>query len=131
MLSPQEAFDDQHCRNDSLHALPEAGMAQPARVAENLATLVSADDRGCTALHLAAKNGQHRVVQILLQHNADVDLPNSSGWTPLHLAALNGYDTVVRILLQQGADPNARAEQHRFRAVPDTPRRETSHVASQ
>jgi ankyrin repeat protein len=42
---------------------------------------------GTTALHLSATEGQYAISALLLQHDADVNLPNKVGNLPLHLAA--------------------------------------------
>ena len=80
-----------------------------------------ADKNGETALHLAAKNGQHKAAKTLLQHNADHSLVSfdvscrygdnfqlqvaKDGQTPLHFACQSGYFDVVVILLQFNALP--------------------------
>lgn len=72
------------------------------------------DDRGMNVLHLAARNGDARLVEHLLDQGADVGLKNDGGWTPLHFAAMtNEADShlrVMRVLLERGADPHARSK---------------------
>ena len=76
---------------------------------ETLADAVT--DRGCTALHVAARHGYRDVVDQLLSHNAYVDQPGADsrglGVQPLHLSAENGGVDAVRALLAAGANPNA------------------------
>jgi len=43
-----------------------------------------ADKNGETALHLAAKNGQHKAAKTLLQHNADHSLVSLSNLPSLY-----------------------------------------------
>lgn len=50
---------------------------------------------------------QQSLVQLLLQHGADVDATNSYGSTPLHRAAAEGQLHVVELLLAHGANVNA------------------------
>jgi len=60
---------------------------------------------GWQPLHWAAWNGHEKVVEILLQHNVDVDKPDPIlGKTALHLAAWKGHEKVVEQLLQHKAD---------------------------
>jgi ankyrin repeat protein len=48
------------------------------------------------------------VIQLLLNHGADVNAQKEDRWTALHLAAFNGHVQVVEVLLKRGADPHAR-----------------------
>lgn len=55
------------------------------------------DVDGSTPLHLAAENGNTKVVSFLLKKGAIVDEKNKFFWTPLHLAAKNGiYKIFIR-----------------------------------
>ena len=49
-----------------------------------------------------------QVVQVLLEHGADVTSRDDTHSTPLHLASLNAYPGIVRLLIEHGADVNAR-----------------------
>eukprot|EP00947_MAST-08B_sp_MAST-8B-sp1_P005389 g5389.t1 len=63
------------------------------------------NDRGETALHRAAEDGQAAVVKLLLDAGVDKDkADNNLGWTPLHHASGRGHPPVVQILLDAGAD---------------------------
>ncbi|XP_055370831.1 uncharacterized protein LOC129605233 [Condylostylus longicornis] len=57
---------------------------------------------GYTVLHLAAGNGNKKIVEILLTYtkNKNINYKSSEGCTPLHLAAQNGHKDVVFILCQ-------------------------------
>ncbi|OHT17555.1 hypothetical protein TRFO_02621 [Tritrichomonas foetus] len=47
------------------------------------------------------------IVNILIDHKADVNLKNINGSTPLHFASENGFDKIVEILIKKGkADVN-------------------------
>mmetsp|Transcript_79723 Transcript_79723/g.221884 ORF Transcript_79723/g.221884 Transcript_79723/m.221884 type:complete len:141 (+) Transcript_79723:87-509(+) len=82
------------------------------KVAELLAQGVSANQpnfHGLSPLHCAAEFGQVDCVRLLLQANADVDLPvNGRGTTASHLAAQGGYSDVLQVLLEGGADVTAK-----------------------
>ncbi|PKK43826.1 hypothetical protein CI102_10268, partial [Trichoderma harzianum] len=61
-----------------------------------------------TPLMLAAEEGQHSVVHLLLENGADVNVKSEGsvwGWTALELAATRGHLSVVQLLLANGADP--------------------------
>ncbi|KAF2819056.1 ankyrin [Ophiobolus disseminans] len=59
------------------------------------------DQRGRTALEMAATAGCVAVTMLLLKHGADADNQNAVGRTPLIEAAARGYDKVVRLLLRK------------------------------
>ena len=58
------------------------------------------DERGVTALHLAAGGGVGRTVQQLLEHGAAPDLPDAEGGTALHRAT---SVEITQMLLDGGA----------------------------
>ena len=59
---------------------------------------------GATALHIASREGNYEIVEILIANGADVNLSDSEGWTPLMRAALFGADDIVELLLAKNAD---------------------------
>ena len=68
-----------------------------------------ADEEGRTALHLAARSGQHIVAHALLEAGASPLLRSAAGDIPLHLAAAGltktyGCAAAVRLLLRVDAD---------------------------
>ncbi|NGX43793.1 MAG: hypothetical protein K940chlam7_02097, partial [Chlamydiae bacterium] len=67
---------------------------------------------GETALHLSLKQeGFVENALLLLQHGADVTIPNSEGRTALHIAASIGLNEVIGPLLEQNAPLDARDKQ--------------------
>lgn len=56
-------------------------------------------------LLLATKTGNTQVVEMLLEHSADVNAINEDGWTALFFAAQRGDSQLTRILLAHGGDP--------------------------
>lgn len=59
-----------------------------------------------SALHLAAQNGDYRLVHELIQQGAKVNNQTQLLMTPLHFAVHSKNDSVVRLLLVWGANPN-------------------------
>src|SRR5579859_1674410 len=58
------------------------------------------DRLGATALHDAAWNGYREIVELLLDHHADVNARHlEAGSTPLHYAVIKGHLDIVSLLL--------------------------------
>uniref|UniRef100_A0A8C7Z3E4 Poly [ADP-ribose] polymerase n=1 Tax=Oryzias sinensis TaxID=183150 RepID=A0A8C7Z3E4_9TELE len=64
-------------------------------------------DQCSTPLHLAAGYNRVRIVQLLLQHGADVHAKDKGGLVPLHNACSYGHYEVTELLLKHGACVNA------------------------
>lgn len=62
------------------------------------------------ALQAASVQGHRRVVQILLQHGADVNAQGGVFNSALEAASIKGHKEVVQILLDHGADVNAQGK---------------------
>ena len=63
------------------------------------------DDTGRTPLIMAAESSHEFKVELLLQHNANVNIPElSGGFSPLYVASLWGSIETVKLLLDAGAD---------------------------
>ncbi len=64
---------------------------------------------GITALHIAAVNGNHEAIEVLVSNGADVNIAiDGTEEAPLHWAAAMGKLKAVRSLLQRGADIQAK-----------------------
>ena len=59
-----------------------------------------------TVLTWAARKGFKALVQLLIDHNASVNLQDQAQWTPLARAARLGHDAVVSLLISHGAKVN-------------------------
>lgn len=66
---------------------------------------------GMPALVYAAQCGELRLLELLLDAGADLEIKTWSGWTALHKAANNGHLDVVQALLCRGADAAARTDE--------------------
>jgi ankyrin repeat protein len=62
---------------------------------------------GNAAIHVAATHNRPKIVELLLDCGADVNMKGNRGMTPLHGAAEGGAVEVARLLLQRGADLEA------------------------
>jgi uncharacterized protein len=61
-------------------------------------------------IHSAVAGRNHEVVQLLIQHGADLNVKQHGGWTPLHAAAMHGDETLVELFLKHGADRNLKSD---------------------
>ncbi len=61
---------------------------------------------GLTPLVFAARQGDMKSVQILVDHGADVNETTQYGWTALLTATQNRYYQIGKYLLDHGANPN-------------------------
>jgi len=59
---------------------------------------------GYTPLHESVSNCHPKILQLLIDHGADVNSCTNGGYTPLHLAAFTGHTDCARVLLQNNAD---------------------------
>ncbi|XP_044480506.1 protein VAPYRIN-like [Mangifera indica] len=62
------------------------------------------------SLCVAARNGEIRTVQKLLENGAMINGKDQHGWTALHRASFKGKIEVVRMLLDKGIDIDAKDE---------------------
>ncbi len=67
------------------------------------------DERGWTALHMAAAYGRPESAKLLIdEYDAEINLAEDTyGATALHLAAWQGHIEIVKVLLEQNASVNA------------------------
>lgn len=68
------------------------------------------DSDGDTPLHLAITDGYEDIVQILLEHSANISMVNRAKSTPLHQASYWERIKVVQNLLKQKQKPNINAQ---------------------
>ena len=59
---------------------------------------------GWTPLMIAAKNADLDVAQLLINHDANIDLKNPDGETALHVAAFYGQEQLAELLVKHGGD---------------------------
>ena len=65
------------------------------------------DEPGFKNVHWAAFNGNLELLQLLLNHGADIDARDEQSFTPLLRVAKVGQPSVARLLLEKGASTSA------------------------
>jgi len=60
---------------------------------------------GATAVSRAAKRGYCDILKLLIQSNANLDIPNDKMQYPLHFAAFKQHPKAVALLLRHGCNP--------------------------
>ncbi|KAK4436761.1 ADP-ribosylation factor GTPase-activating protein AGD3 [Sesamum alatum] len=62
---------------------------------------------GSSLLHLACQTADIGMVELLLQHGANVNFCDSRGHTPLHHSIMRGRTGIAKLLVTRGANPEA------------------------
>ncbi|OKH47644.1 hypothetical protein NIES2101_23270 [Calothrix sp. HK-06] len=88
---------------------PEISEDYGYQVAELIANkdINKKNDAGETALHLAVKNNDLRLVEILINSGADVNATTNYKATPLHYAASFAKNSIINLLASKGSNINA------------------------
>lgn len=66
----------------------------------------STTNAGLTALHIAVKRRDLKMVKLLITNDADIDSQDKKGFSPLYYAVLQNRVKIARFLLNNEADPN-------------------------
>ena len=67
---------------------------------------IKSKHEGMTLLHAVCRDGHKDFAEFLIQHGAEVNLPDDNGRTSLHYAAMSGNPDLVEFLLNLGCNPN-------------------------
>ncbi|TET35386.1 MAG: ankyrin repeat domain-containing protein [Planctomycetota bacterium] len=60
------------------------------------------EDRTVTLLHIAADNNRPKIVPVLLEHGAKINIRDERGRTPLDLAVMRGHEKIADLLRARG-----------------------------
>jgi ankyrin repeat protein len=98
-LTNKESFN--HLFNELLHrAVMEGDIVMAQRLLAGGADVSAVDKDGDTSLFIAAREAHQTVVQLLLDHGAEVTTPNRNECaTPLHISAILGRKAITQQLL--------------------------------
>ncbi|XP_049535330.1 ankyrin repeat domain-containing protein 27-like [Anopheles darlingi] len=70
------------------------------------------NEKGQSALHLAAILGNAKLLTLILSLKPNVNAVDAKNWTALHYAAANGHQTLLLLLLHAGININVDAGDH-------------------
>lgn len=110
---PLEAGDDDG--DTPLTLAAKLGRATPAAILlQRGARQDTKNKMGRTALHWAAHNGHHHILEMLLGSSPPVpmDERDDAGDTPLHVACRQGHLEAANVLVANGADVDSRNAAH-------------------
>lgn len=65
---------------------------------------ITAETKDKTALHISCEVGDEQIMDLLVEHGADVNACDADGFTPLQIAAICGRINIVKKLVGLGAD---------------------------
>lgn len=69
------------------------------------------EEHGITALHLAVRARQKKIIELLISKGADINAKDDLfGYTPFHWTVLAGCKDLIVLLLSEGSDINAKTE---------------------
>jgi ankyrin repeat protein len=103
---------DPNMKDDNGTSLLAHAIAINDRKSFRLLLSYGADVNEGDLLHLAVKNRNIEMIQILLENKIDVNKKNSKGVSPIFTAAEDNQVEIVRWLLNYGADPDIEATHH-------------------
>ncbi|MCJ1403803.1 hypothetical protein MMC11_007026 [Xylographa trunciseda] len=95
----------QACCDQEVNAVQQLYLANGAQT--DLGNGAQAHLAGNTPLHLAVIIGNEALVELLLNHEADVNIQHKLYGTAFHVASERGYEAVSKVLINNGADVNA------------------------
>ncbi|MCD4652545.1 ankyrin repeat domain-containing protein [bacterium] len=121
----QDVTQDEKGETPLFKAVRQGNLAVCTALLMRKADIDARDNQGRTPLHLAGSKDMYfcegpteevriqrqkermAILELLLEHHADVNAKSKDGYTPLHSAILQGNREVAQILIQNGADVNA------------------------
>lgn len=99
------------CDNDVIQHHTDPEIIQ--RLQSAGASTKTRPDAFSSLLHTAAKTGDLKLLEYLLDQQIDINTPHQGGVTPLMTAAEQGNTAVLKRLLESGADPHASDDEGR------------------
>ena len=90
--------------SDLLTSIKRHDVSRTRRIAKLTRTQFEyvADDTGCPAMCLAAKEGSVEIINVLLKYGLNPHVPDDKCWFPIHFAAQSGKIDVICALVEGG-----------------------------
>ena len=108
ILRKAEVQNQEHplTTGDKMASAIESGKMEKLRrlLAERSCEIDALIDGRQPALHLAMQEEQPDIVNVLLNHGADINSTGYHNWTPLHIAASIGHLALTQLCLARGAN---------------------------
>lgn len=87
-----------HCAGDSSNTASLSNLNIPSQSGNQL---IEDIQDGSGVLHLACLTGDIGMVELLLQHGADINACDSRGQTPLHYCIIRGKSAAAKVLIMR------------------------------
>ena len=71
---------------------------------QKLSNIDYKDENGNSALHYSCDQGNLKIVEILINANANLNIRSNSQMTPLHLSTKRGFFDITKLLIEHGAN---------------------------
>ncbi len=102
---------------DSSYLPPDLSVLPPGSFEPAIDVDQQTESNHDTALTLAAAGGHDELVELLINHGANIEHRDKKGCTPLILAASAGHAVTVAILLDHNADIEAQSDRTKDTAL--------------
>lgn len=106
-----------HAHADSSYLAPDLSALPPGSFEPAIDVDQQTESNHDTALTLAAAGGHDELVELLINHGANLEHRDKKGCTPLILAASAGHAVTVAILLDHGSDIEAQSDRTKDTAL--------------
>ncbi|XP_073291392.1 ADP-ribosylation factor GTPase-activating protein AGD1-like isoform X2 [Primulina huaijiensis] len=93
--------------DQNFHAVDDGTSRSPEPQVEDENRFIGDLFDGCSLLHLACQTADIGMVELLLQHGANINACDLRAHTPLHHSIIRGRIGIAKLLLARGANPEA------------------------
>jgi len=103
----QRQYNTETSTSALLKTIHEGDITECIRLLKNGISSNTADDKGLTALMVAASTNKYDIAKLLIEQGADVNKSSASGLTALHYAALENAVKIAQLLIDNNANLEA------------------------